>query len=171
MKNTLLFLLTFIYCLTNNLAAETETTTPTPTFPTEEQLQHTRTPKTYEPVFPLQDLIKEPPKENDKFFAEFINMLATLGLIIGLILIVAWFLKRLVNTRIEQANSNSSIKILERRNLSPKSILYLLEIEGTAYLVAESVNGITRLSEFPIAQETNEKTTSSTSFTKLMEKK
>lgn len=126
-----------------------------------------------DPVFPMDDIIKEPLKQNDKFYSEFLNMLATLGFILALILIAAWFLKRLVNTRVEQANNTSSIKILERRSLSAKSMVYLLEIEGTGILVAESVNGITRLSEFPVASEMNEEKPpeNPTSFSKILERK
>lgn len=125
-----------------------------------------------EPIFPMDELIKGPLKQNDRFFTEFLNMLATLGFIIALILIVAWFLKRLVNTRMEQANVSSSIKVLEKRVLSPKSVVYLLEIEGTGILIAESANGITRLSEFEIAQESKgQSTESSSNFSKLLEKK
>lgn len=127
-----------------------------------------------EPVFPMEELIKEPLKQNDRFFTEFLNMLATLGFIIALILIVAWFLKRLVNSRLEQANSSSSIKVLERRSLSPKSIVYLLEIEGTGILIAESVNGITRLSEFPVSTETSGPSGSpenTPNFSKILESK
>lgn len=114
---------------------------------------HTKPPSTEGPVFPIEDLIEKPNPATDHFLADLFNMLATLGLIVALILIAGWFLKRLATTRQQQANETSSIKVLERRSLSPKTAVYILEIEGTGILMAESVNGVTRLAEFPIAKE------------------
>ena len=117
--------------------------------------QHTNNSKAknLEPVFPIEDIIEKPSKQTDRFLTEFLNMLASLGLIIGLILIAVWFLKRLATTRLQQVNQTSVIKVLDKRMLSPKTMIYLLEIEGTGYVVSESVNGVTRISEFPILKE------------------
>lgn len=101
-----------------------------------------------EPVFPLEDLIEQPNKGNDKFFSEFLNMLATLGLVIALILIAAWFIKRLLNTRMEQINTSSLIKIIDKRSISPKTGLYLLEIYDKKVLIAETQAGVAKLAEF-----------------------
>lgn len=100
------------------------------------------------PVFPLEDVIPEPNQDTNRFLTEFVNMLATLGLIISLILIVAWFLKRMLNTRQEQANTTSLIKVLERRALSPKTALYLIEVEGKSIIISESQNGVTHLANY-----------------------
>ena len=105
------------------------------------------------PVFPPEDLIGEPNPETNRFLTEFVSMLATLGMIIGLILIVGWFLKRLVNTRMEQANSTSGIKVLEKRTISQKTVIYLIDVQGQGVIIAESHNGVTRLSDFPIDNE------------------
>lgn len=127
------------------------------------------------PVFPIEELIPKPTEQDNKFFAEMLNMLATLGLIIGLILIVAWFLKRFVNTRLEQANLSSVVKVMERRSLSQKSSLYLLQVENRAILIAESPAGITKLSEFEMEEEEENPSNSTkelpSAFSKILEKK
>ena len=41
------------------------------------------------------------------------------------------------------------IQVLEKRMLSPKSILYLIEVEGQKVLVAESQHEIRRLESWP----------------------
>lgn len=106
--------------------------------------------KTNDTTFPVEELFEEARKPDDKFLMEFVNMLATLGLVIGLILIVAWFLKRLVNNKLEQANLTSAIKVLERRTLSPKTSVYLIEIHDKTIALAESAEGgVARLAEFP----------------------
>jgi flagellar biogenesis protein FliO len=127
------------------------------------------------PIFPPEKLIGAPSEQTNTFIKEFIGMLTTLGLIISLMLIVAWFLKRMVNARLEQRNITSAIKITERRTLSPKTALYLLEVYDKTVLIAESQNGVSRLAEFagepaePAESASNEP--SSTSFRQLLESK
>lgn len=110
-------------------------------------------PKPNEPIFPMEDLIAKPLKNNDRLFTDIINMMTTLGLIIGGILIVAWFLKKLVNTRIEQMNENSLIHIVERRTLSPKSMVYIIEVDDRRIILAESSQGVTRVADYPAPKE------------------
>lgn len=122
------------------------------------------------PVFPFEDLYGEPPPENSRFWNEVVNMMATLGLIISLILVAAWFLKRMLNTRQEQANTTSIIKVIERRGLSPKTAVYLLEIEGKSIVIAESQNGVTVLSNYDSpADEEVEKQKIPSAFNKLLD--
>ena len=52
--------------------------------------------------------------------------------------ITLWSFKRLNRSRIYSSNMNKEIKILERRVLSPKSILYLIECDGKKMIVSES---------------------------------
>ena len=163
--NRLLILILSILCLFNTHAAWAETTSPT-----KDSAPSTHR---YEPTFPLEELLPKPTPQDDKFLSELFNMLASLGLIVALIILVGWFLKRLATTRLEQANVVSTIKILEKRALSPKSMIYLLEIEGTGILIAESANGVTRLSEFPIAPSepaTAPPSTPPPSFSKLLDR-
>lgn len=102
-----------------------------------------------EPVFPFEDLISKPMKTNEGVFSDVLNMLSTLGMIVGFILIVAWLLRRLLNTRIEQMNENSAIRILERRQISAKSIVYLIEVGNRHLVLAESHQGIVKVTEYP----------------------
>ena len=122
------------------------------------------------PVFPPEELISEPTPETNRFLNEFINMMATLGLIVSLILIIAWFLKRMLNSRQEQANATSLIKVIERRSLSPKTAIYLIEIEGKSLVVAESHNGVTRLTDYDSPSEPEEQQQLPSAFSKLLEK-
>jgi len=122
------------------------------------------------PVFPLEEVIGKPSPETNRFLDEFVNMVATLGLIISLILIIAWFLKRMLNTRQEKENITSIIKVLERRSLSPKSALYLIEIENKTVVIAESMNGITHLTTYDSPEE-KEETPIPSAFNKLLDGK
>ena len=86
----------------------------------------------------------------DHFFHEFLNMLATLGLLVALILGASWFLKRMATSRMQQINANSTIKILEKRSLSPKAVVYVIEIHDKTFYVAETPSGITLLDKVSV---------------------
>ncbi len=68
----------------------------------------------------------------------FKRMLLSLGLLIGLLILTVWALKRLMRSREKEINEQKQIKILEKRVLSSKSLLYLVEVEGEKILLAES---------------------------------
>lgn len=125
------------------------------------------------PVFPFEDIYGEPAPaaDNSRFWSEVVNMMATLGLIISLILIAAWFLKRMLNTKQEIENTTSIIKVIEKRGLSPKTVVYLLEIEGKSVVVAESQNGVTLLTNYdsPADEEQEAKPKIPSAFGKLLD--
>ena len=98
---------------------------------------------------PFEEIKKESKEQDqDKFFYEFLNMLATLGLLVAALLGASWFVKRMMNTRVQQMNSSSLIKVTERRSLSPKTVIYLLEIQGKTLVVGETPAGLSKLGEF-----------------------
>ena len=68
----------------------------------------------------------------------FIKMMVSLLAVIVLGSITIWSFKRLAKSRVYTANLNKEIKILEKRVLSPKSILYLIEYNGKKMIVSES---------------------------------
>lgn len=105
---------------------------------------------------PVQETQIIPEEGDNRFFQEFLNMLTTLGLIVGTILLLSWFLKKMVHSRIQQVNTTSIIKIVERRSLSPKSALYLVEIFDKQILVGETPNGLTTLAQ--VSLEPDERT-------------
>ncbi|MFQ5729726.1 MAG: FliO/MopB family protein [Waddliaceae bacterium] len=98
--------------------------------------------------------LKQAEEDGDsRFFQEFLNMLFYLGIIVLFVLVLMWVLKRLTNVRMAQINQTSSIKILESRPLTPKTTIYVLGIFGKTVAIADSVNGVTLLSEMNIKQE------------------
>ncbi len=70
--------------------------------------------------------------------------LSLFGLIL-LIILSFWLFRRLLQARSSSSGANRSISILEKRVLSPKSMLYLLEVDGKKVLIAESHLEIKRL--------------------------
>lgn len=86
----------------------------------------------------------------DNFQVKFMNMLFMLGLLIGVMILASWFIKRMMKTRLEQINTGSSIRVVEARYLSPKTTVYLLDAMGKGILVAESHTGVTYLTTVPL---------------------
>jgi len=94
--------------------------------------------------YPKQELPRE-----DNFMKEFVKMLIALGAIITVLLVVSFLIKRFTNTRIQQINESSDIKILERRAITAKTSIYLLDIKGKQIAIVESHNGLLLLPEVP----------------------
>lgn len=84
-----------------------------------------------------------------KFSQEFSGMLVTLSGIIAAIVVLMWILKRMIKVKIEKENLSSGIRILERRILSPKTALYVVDFSGKTFAIAESTNGITLIGDLP----------------------
>lgn len=101
---------------------------------------------------PQEPLLAEPARpeiyEDNRFFEEFLHMLLILGFIVAGLLFASWLLKRVMSNRLEQMNVSSAIKVLERRPITPKSSIYLLEIHDRRIVVGESLNGLTLLADF-----------------------
>lgn len=81
------------------------------------------------------------PLKQMSYWKEFFRMMMVLGAILGVVLVLAWYLRNFLNKRVKQVNENHLIKILERRSLSQKSFLYLIEVNNKQILVGESASG------------------------------
>jgi len=86
-----------------------------------------------------------------------IKMLVSLVAVIALIIVSYIFFKKLVKNRITTSN-HRSIQIIEKRPLSPKSMLYLLMVDGKKVLLTESHLQIKQLPlyEDDLEEETNQ---------------
>lgn len=111
------------------------------TLPTQDQVY----PNTYsdDVLAPYNEPI--PSTEGRNFMWEFVNMLVTLAVVVALLIGMMWFLRRLMNNRLQQMNTSSEIKIVESRALSSKASIHLLDIHGKSLVIAESPTGVTFL--------------------------
>lgn len=103
------------YCENNNLA-------------TSEQFQLAQEDTKDMPSIPYQ------PEYKPAFFKMFSILIALLVLIF----LTFWLFKRIMHVKLHQSNLTKNIKILEKRALSPKSLLYLIEVEGKKIVISES---------------------------------
>ena len=90
---------------------------------------------------PLPPMEQAPPELHDAtmtYESAFMKMIFVLIGILVFIFIVFFIFKKFSSTRMKQSNHLRTIKILEKRAISPKSMLYLIEIGGQKILIAES---------------------------------
>ncbi len=86
-------------------------------------------------VAPVQpEMLPETPSYEHAFFK---MILSLVGLLV-LVFLTFWALKRLSQGRMRFMNQNVTVKILEKRSLSSKTLLYVVEIGGKKMLVSES---------------------------------
>ncbi|MEI6241976.1 MAG: flagellar biosynthetic protein FliO [Chlamydiota bacterium] len=82
------------------------------------------------------DAPKEKIAEPIAFQGAFLKMLLSLGAVILLLLLSFWALKKLMRNR--RQGHDKLIHIIEQKAISPKTMLYLLEIDNEKVLIAES---------------------------------
>lgn len=85
---------------------------------------------------------------SSSYTASMIRMITALATLLIIVVAAAWAVKRFKGGGFSSISSNKRIKILERRPLSQKSVLYLVELEGKKILFAESQLEIRRLASF-----------------------
>lgn len=102
------------------------------------------------PVMLMADIVDpavvtSPDDETGRFMYEFLKMLGVLSVMVAVLLGFSWYMRRLTGNTFVKSNDESIIKLIDRRSLSARTILYLLEIEGKSVLVGETPHGIVRL--------------------------
>lgn len=68
----------------------------------------------------------------------FLKMFGTLIFLVILLWATVWFLRRLIQQRFRRGVGVQAIQVLEKKMISPKTMLYFLEVEGKKILIAES---------------------------------
>lgn len=105
---------------------------------------------------------------------DILNMVVSLGGIIVCLALAAFIFKRLMKKRLNMQNEANAIKIIERRALSPKSALFLVEIEGKKFVISESSAGVHLIGDLPFNENLNqekESTKETPSFATILKQK
>jgi flagellar biogenesis protein FliO len=84
--------------------------------------------------------------------AAFVKMFLTLIALIALFGLTVWLIKRLIRSRLEKGSGEQLIQILEKKMISPKTMLYVVELEGKRILLAESHLEVRPVSETSIKE-------------------
>ena len=83
------------------------------------------------------------------YWGEFVNMIITLLIIIGLIFLSVVVLKKIMRSRMQHVNRSAAIKVLERRAINQKTSLYLVDIAGKTVVIGESPAGLNLITDLP----------------------
>jgi|GEM_PF-1111379 len=97
---------------------------------------------------PIADAAVPLPPTTDVGMA-LIKMLLTLAALVILLYVTYWFIKRLIQNRLQKGVGQQTIQILEKRMISPKTMLYLVQVENKKILMAESHLEIKALETLP----------------------
>lgn len=81
--------------------------------------------------------------------AAFGKMLLTLAALILLLVGSLWLLKKLMQHRLQKGTGEQTIQVLEKKMISPKTMLYVIEVEGKKVLLAESHLEVRKLQDIP----------------------
>lgn len=83
--------------------------------------------------------------------AAFIKMFLSLIFLVVLLFLSYWFLKRFIQNRFQKGGGDGAIQILEKRMISPKTMLYLVEVDKKRVLFSESHLEVKRLENFELS--------------------
>ena len=83
-----------------------------------------------------------PTGQEYSFLSSFIQMIAALSIVIGLILLTRHFSGKLIKTGMVDRFGSRHIRVVETRVLSPKQSLILVEVGGEHLLLASSESGL-----------------------------
>ena len=102
---------------------------------------------------PIENFSEEFGVEN--YEKNLIKVFSLLVLLITFLGFSIWFMKRFFNRKMLSNSVGKSIHILEKRMLSPKSILYVVEVNGKRVLISESQLEIRKLETIEIIEDKN----------------
>lgn len=80
---------------------------------------------------------------------QLVQLVLSLGVVIGFIFAIAWFVKRQQGFGLQQKN----IRFVERLSLGPKDQLVLVDVAGERLLLGVNAGGIQKLHEYPVPQD------------------
>ncbi len=84
----------------------------------------------------------------------FVKMFLTLIALILLLIASYWLIRKLVQSRLQRGVGLRAIQILEKRMISPKSMLYLIEVDGQKVLLSESHLEVRKIESIKGKEET-----------------
>jgi flagellar biogenesis protein FliO len=96
------------------------------------------------------------PASPTSYGSAIVQMLLTFTVVIALLFVSFWFLRRLIQNRLQKGTGNQAIQILEKRMISPKTMLYWIEVDNKKILIAESQIEVRKLESYPISEEPQE---------------
>lgn len=92
------------------------------------------------------------PSPDFSFFSSFLQMIAALSIVVGLILLTKHFSTKLLSGSTSHLTSRH-IRIIETRFIGPKKSLVLVEVGGKYLLLASADNNLTLIKQIDMIEE------------------
>ncbi len=92
------------------------------------------------------------PENIPNYEGAFLKMILTLLVLVVGIIGTIWFMRRLAGGRFGSTGGRS-IKVLEKKPLSPKTMLYVIEVQGKQAVISESQLEVKTLMSLPERSE------------------
>lgn len=87
------------------------------------------------------------------FIASFLQMIAALAIVVGLILLTRHFAEKYLGMATKARFASKHIRLVETRYLAPKKALFLIEVGGAYYLLASSDENLTLVKQVDILED------------------
>lgn len=81
-------------------------------------------------------------EQTEPFSGGFRQSLSSVVIMLVVLLVAAWLLRRMAKTRISQSDGNSHIRLLSQKTLGMREKLVLVEVEGARILLGITQNNI-----------------------------
>ena len=91
--------------------------------------------------------------QNYSFFSSFLQMLAALSIVVGLILLTRHFSAKFLGTPAVTRFASKHIRLVETRYIAPKKMLILVEVGGEYLLLASTEDGLTLIKQVNVIEE------------------
>lgn len=95
---------------------------------------------------PIQTVAETPLTNYGSTIAQ---MLFTFTAILVLLFVSFWFIRRLIQNRLHRGVGEQAIHILEKKMISPKTMLYWIEVDNKKILLAESHLEVRKIESYP----------------------
>ncbi len=95
----------------------------------------------------------EATNQNYSFLASFVQMLAALSVVVGLILITKHFSEKLLKGNETTRTASRHIRLVETRAIAPKKALILIEVGGQYLLLASTETGVNLLQQVDVFED------------------
>jgi len=93
------------------------------------------------------------PNQEFSFLSSFLQMIAALSIVIGLILLSKYFTGKLMGSGMSARHGSGYIRIVETRYIAPKKAIILIEVGGEYLLLSSAENQLTLLKKVNISEE------------------
>jgi len=78
------------------------------------------------------------PLDTTDYKMKFIKTIVWIFFIVALVFLLLWLVKRFSSKRFTALNQQKYVKVIEKRAISPKTMLYVIEVGGKHLLISES---------------------------------